>query len=187
MTGFSIAAVRVRLERPDDKADIRYVNVLAFDRPTEADTVDALLTAGAVTLSMVAVIDADEDEEGTVSGGEVAAHALVTPAVVKTGGGEIPLLGLGPVAVMPSHQGHGIGTMLVETCLEHVRREGHAGIVATGRPEYFMRFGFIPAERWGLRRDGDMPEGVFMALELTVGHLVGVHGEVRLRPELTPI
>ncbi|MBN1632503.1 MAG: N-acetyltransferase [Thermoleophilia bacterium] len=182
-----MAAVRVRLERPDDKDDIRYVNVLAFDRTNEADTVDALRAAGAVTLSMVAVVDADEDEEGTVSGGEVTGHALVTPATVATDRGEMPLLGLGPVAVMPSHQGHGIGTMLVEACLERVRGEGHAGIVVAGRPEYYSRFGFIPAERWGLRWEGDVPEGVFMALELIAGRLGGVRGEVRLRPELTPI
>ena len=187
MSGFSIALVRVRPEASDDRDDVRHVNVLAFGGTAEAGMVDALRSAGAVTLSLVAVAEADEDEDGTVSGGEIVGHALVTPVTVETDHGQVPLLGLGPVAVVPAHRGQGIGTMLIEACLERARGEGHAGIVVTGRPEHYSRFGFIPAGRWGLRRQGDVLEEVFMALELIPGHLGGVHGEVRLRPELTPV
>lgn len=180
MNGFSIGAVRVRPEEPDDRDDVRHVNVLAFDRTTEADMVDALRSSGAVTLSMLAVVDAEEDEDGTVNGGELIGHALVTPATVATGREKVPLLGLGPVAVMPSHQGQGVGTMLIEACLERVRAEGHAGIVVSGRLEYYSRFGFIPAGRWGLHSEGDAPDEGLLALELIPGHLGGVHGEVHL-------
>ena len=115
MSGFSIALVRVRPEASDDRDDVRHVNVLAFGGTAEADMVDALRSAGAMTLSLVAVAEANEDEDGTVSGGEVVGHALVTPVTVKTDHGQVPLLGLGPVAVVPSHQGQGIGTMLIDS------------------------------------------------------------------------
>jgi putative acetyltransferase len=215
-----ISSVRVRPEEPGDAAAIRRVNQSAFDGYAEADLVDALRTAGAITLSMVAVIGAEviggeevgdlgEAEVSTwggegagwgddsaadgeqaawgsrLTGGEVVGHALVSPVTVTTETGEAPLLGLGPVAVLPADQGQGIGTLLVETCLEQLRESRHAGIVVAGLPGYYPRFGFIPASRWGLRWEFDVPDEVFMALELTPGLLSGVRGVVRYRPEFT--
>ena len=184
----SAAHVRVRYEEPDDAPAIRKVTEAAFDSPVEAKIVDALRAAGVVTLSMVAVIGADEIPAGSsedvcaplstwggegegwggratpgerpakttapaagrVVGGEVIGHVLVTPVVLTTDQGEERLLGLGPVAVLPEHQGLGVGTQLVETCLERLRESGVAGVVVVGSPDYYCRFGFIPGEPLGI-------------------------------------
>jgi predicted N-acetyltransferase YhbS len=122
-------------------------------------------------------------DPGRVLGGEVVGHALVSPVKVITDHEDVPLLGLGPVAVLPEYQGQGVGTLLVETCLEHLRQSGHAGVVVVGDPAYYSRFGFIPAGRWGLRGELDTPEDAFMALELSPGKLAGISGIVRYRPE----
>ncbi len=203
MSRYSPSSVRIRLEKPDDVAGIRRANELAFEGCAEADLVDALRAAGAIILSMVAVIDpeASHDEEaydaGAVAptwdggatlndiatGGEVVGHALFTPVTVVTGRGEVPLVGLGPVAVLPEQQSQGIGTMLIESCLEHLRKDDRAGVVVLGHPGYYPRFGFIPAVRWGLRWEEDAPEEAFMALELSPGRLGGISGVVRYRPE----
>lgn len=167
--------VRIRAEGPDDAAAVRRVNELAFDGYAEADIIDALRAAGAVVLSLVAL---DDD-------GGVIAHALVTPVTVKTDAGEVGLVGLGPVAVLPSAQQRGIGMQLIEVCLERLRELGHAAVVVVGEPDYYARFGFIPAGRWGLRWEVDAPEDVFMVLELTPGRLAGISGTVRYRPEFT--
>lgn len=178
--------IQIRSERAEDRGYVRHVNELAFERTVEADLIDALRAALAVTLSMVAVANTVEGWEASPLGGEIVGHALVTPVTVTSDDPneqEATLLGLGPVAVLPSHQRQGIGTLLIDTCLEDVRVTGHAGIVVVGHPGYFPRFGFIPASRWGLRRDGEMPNEVFMAMELTPGLLSGIHGTVRFRPE----
>lgn len=210
---------RVRCEEPDDIPSIRRVHEAAFQRVAEAAVVDAVRSAGAAVLSMVAVVDAEEvaDEAppaaeaglsswagegdgwggaegvsragaraggaGRVVGGRVVGHALVTPVTVDTARGRVELLGLGPIAVLPEEQGQGIGTMLVEACLERLRESGRAGIVVVGHPAFYPRFGFIPASRWGLNWETDVPEGVFMALELVPGQLSAVRGTVRYRPE----
>jgi predicted N-acetyltransferase YhbS len=118
-----------------------------------------------------------------VVGGEVIGHALVTPVTLTGEQGEERLLGLGPVAVLPEHQGRGAGTLLVETCLEHLRDSGVAAVVVFGNPRYYGRFGFIAASRWGIRWEAEAPEEDFMALELQPGKLAGKTGLVRYRPE----
>ena len=220
------AGVRVRYEELDDIPAIRRVNEAAFGGIAEAAVVDALRAAGAVFLSMVAVIDAEEvaDEqaeavdaasvntwgeeggawgepagsgdapdmdgrpagsEARVVGGQVVGHVLVSLVTVTTEQGEVCLLGLAPLAVLPEQQGQGVGTMLVEVCLERLRRSGYAGVVVLGHPGYYPRFGFIPASRWGLRWELDAPDEAFMVLELSPGLLAGVRGVVRFRPEFS--
>jgi putative acetyltransferase len=160
-------------EEPEDVTAVRHVNALAFDGPTEANIVDAVRAAGEAVLSMVAV-----DESGRVVG-----HALFSPVTVAGGHGESTLLGLGPVSVLPPEQHNGIGTLLIDTCLERLRTGNHAGVVVLGHPHFYHRFGFIPASRWGLRWEADAPDENFMALELSAGLLTGIGGVVRYRPE----
>ncbi|MBN1319317.1 MAG: N-acetyltransferase [Thermoleophilia bacterium] len=166
-------AVRIRTERPGDAAAIRHVNELAFDGYREADTVVAVRAAGAVVLSLVAL----GEDDGVI------AHALVTPVTVTDVEGEVGLVGLGPVSVLPSAREQGVGTQLIEVCLERLRELGHAAVVVLGEPDYYSRFGFIPACRWGLCLEIDAPEDLFMVLELTPGRLGGLTGTVRYRPE----
>jgi putative acetyltransferase len=48
---------------------------------------------------------------------------------------------------------------------ERCREMGHDAIVVVGHPEYYPKFGFLPASRYGLRCEYEVPEDVFMALE----------------------
>jgi putative acetyltransferase len=52
-----------------------------------------------------------------------------------------------------------------------------------GEPDFYRRFGFIQASRWGLVSELEIPEKNFMALALTPGVLGGLTGTVRYRPE----
>ena len=185
--------IHLRPERPEDTAAIREVHRRAFGGEGEAGVVDEARAAGAAVLSMVAEetdgaegLEPDGPEAGAA--GLVVAHILYTRVTVSAeDGGEISLLGLGPVAVLPSHQDQGIGTRLIEASLEHLRAEGHAAVVVVGLPGYYPRFGFIPGSHWGLRWEVDAPEGVFMAAELSPGSLAGVRGVVRFRPEFAGV
>jgi putative acetyltransferase len=180
------ASVRVRLEGPADAHAIRQVNELAFEGPAEAGLVDAIRAAGAMTLSMVAVT-CGESLDGEVIDGEVVAHALFTPVTIDGDEGRASALGLGPLAVRPDLQGRGIGTVLVETCLENLREAGHEVVVVVGHPGYYPRFGFLPASKWALRWEADIPDEAFMALELRPGALGGISGVVRYRSEFAGV
>jgi putative acetyltransferase len=191
--------VCLRPEQPGDEGGIRQINESAYGRRTEADLIEAARDAGAIRLSTVAVMGGRSAQGRIVQtvertgmcsqeviGGELVGHALFTPVTVTTDRGDIELLGMGPVAVLPAKQHNGIGTMMISGCLEHLRVLQNRGVVVIGELGFFRRFGFIPASRWGLRCATEVPDDRFLVLELTPGALAGVSGSVRYRPELTP-
>ena len=82
------------------------------------------------------------------------------------------------MAVRPERQRQGIGSKLVREGLRACKQEGVQAVVVLGHPEYYPRFGFRPAETFGLRSEYDVPSEVFMALELKRGALEDVEGVV---------
>jgi putative acetyltransferase len=139
--------VVVRPERPGDAPAIRHVNEQAFGRAAEADLVDALRRHGTATLSLVAVRDA-----------RIVGHILFSPVRIESEARSTAGLGLGPMAVLPACQREGIGSRLVRTALEECRRAGHGWVVVLGHPEYYPRFGFVPASRHGLAWEHPAPD-----------------------------
>ena len=168
--------VEVRLERPEDCAQVRWVNEFAFGQPGEANLVDALRSAAAVTLSLVAV------REGTVAG-----HILFSPVTVTSPSGEFSAIGLAPMAVLPEFQTSGIGSMLVRAGLSELSRAGHDVVVVLGHAEYYPRFGFVRASTYRIRWEQDAPDEAFMVLELRPGVLAGRGGVVRYHPEFAAV
>ena len=169
----------VRTELPEDVAEIRRVNELAFGRPAEADLVEALRANGKVALSLVAVED-----------NRVVGHILLSP--VTTGSTNpadsgFSAVGLGPMAVLPERQRSCIGSALVLTALYGARKAGHDCVVVLGHANYYPRFGFIPASRFGLQCEYNVPDEVFMATELRDGALSEHKGLVRYQPEFNEV
>ena len=56
---------------------------------------------------------------------------------------------------------------------------GHRIVVVVGHPEYYPRFGFVPARARGIEAPFPVPDEAFLILELTEGALKGVHGTVK--------
>ncbi len=55
------------------------------------------------------------------------------------------------VAILPKRQGRGIGNMLTEKCIEMAKKQNVDHLwLATVKPAYFSRFGFVPFVRWKL-------------------------------------
>jgi putative acetyltransferase len=170
------ARMTIREEQPGDVAAIRRVIVRAFDGPAEADLVDKLRANGKFKLSLVAELD-----------GHVVGHILFTVVAIEDADPCPRALGLAPLAVLSEFQRKGIGTALMRRSLERCRDMGHDAIVVVGHPEYYPKFGFLPASRYGLRCEYDVPEDVFMALELRAGGLKGIRGLVRYQPEFAEV
>jgi putative acetyltransferase len=162
-------SVEIRRETERDIPAIREVNRKAFDREEEARLVDELRNGGYVRLSLVA-------EEG----GRISGHITFSEAVIRTGSGEIAALALGPVAVTPERQGHGIGSALVREGLDHCAKTLYRSVFLLGFPGYYPRFGFS-AELAGNVASAYSGEA-FMALELAPGALAGVKGKFEFAP-----
>ena len=166
----------VRPEQSEDTTAIHRLNVLAFDRANEADLVDLLRSSGALTLSLVAVVD-----------GGIVAHIVFSPVIIESTNSRVEALGLGPLAVLPGRQGLGFGTKLVEAGLSDCAKSGHRIVVVLGDPDFYRRFGFVSAKSYGIQWEHDVPEEVFLVKELEDGALSQVKGVVRYRPEFNAV
>lgn len=169
----------VRAESVADWPAVRQVNESAFGRPNEATLVDALRAAARPHVSLVAV---ENDATGNT---EVVGHIFFSPVSIVQEEFVSPTLamGLGPMAVLPRHQNRGVGSQLVREGLRACVRLGCEVVVVLGHPDYYPRFGFVPASGKGLRCEYAVPDEAFMAVELSPGALVGARGVVKYHPE----
>jgi putative acetyltransferase len=127
----------IRDELETDHAAIRALTELAFRHMPyaggdEQDVIERLRTAGALSLSCVAV-----------QGQEIVGHIAFSPAQVADGSG--PWFALGPVSVSPANQRQGTGSALIEHGLARLNALNALGCILTGNPDYYRRFGFRAA------------------------------------------
>ncbi len=157
----------IRAEKENDQAAVYQVNAAAFETPAEAELVETLRAYAQPLISLVA-----EVEEAIVG------HILFSPVCVSTDT-ELKMMGLAPMAVAPAHQRRGIGAALVRAGLERCKALKCSAVVVLGHPEYYPRFGFLSASRFGLCCEYNVPDEVFLALELQPGALADTTGMVQ--------
>lgn len=143
-----------RPETAADAAAVRGVNLAAFGTPLEADLVDALRTDRSWVPGLSYVAEGPD--------GSVAAHALLTACEVDG----VRALALAPVAADPALQRSGAGSSVVRALLAAARERGESLVLVLGHPEYYPRFGFVPASRFGIRAPFAVPDEAMMALVL---------------------
>lgn len=163
----------IRPQENIDDAGVFTVNERAFGRQDEPRLVEKLRQApdSIPELSLVAIKD-----------GQVIGHILFSLVTLETGQGSMPVLALAPMAVLPEYQNKGIGSMVVRQGLAEARHLGHRIVIVLGHPGYYPRFGFQRAIDYGIRCAYEVPDDVFMVMELQPGALDGVHGIVRYPP-----
>ena len=140
----------IREQHPDDYEAIRRVYARAFRAPRfrppqdagsvppEVGLFEALWDAGDVlpAFSFTALDDA----------GVVVGHVTASKATVATDA----VVAVGPIGVLPDHQGGGIGSALMRALLAAADAADVPLVVLLGAPEYYGRFGFRPAEALGV-------------------------------------
>ena len=141
----------VRRERPADHRAVHALHLAAFtvdpvtgvvrsgDDVPEACLVDELREdVGFLPhLSLVAV---DDD---AVIGSVIATRGWLEPLAV-------PVLGLGPLGVLPGHQRTGVGSALVHAVLAVAEATGERVVALLGAPAYYRRFGFVRSTDLGI-------------------------------------
>jgi len=157
----------IRAEKENDLPAVHAINVLAFETPAEANLVDALREQAQPVVSLVA------EENGAIVG-----HILFSP-VSLSAHPDLKIMGLAPMAVAPKHQRKGIGSALVRAGLAQCKQLGFTAVVVLGHPEYYPRFGFLPSSNFGIDSEYEVPEEVFMAMELQPEALHGKTGRVK--------
>jgi len=169
-----MSATEVREEQPGDIQRVRELNLLAFGQPEEADIVDRLRHNCGDILSLVSL------KENTVVG-----HLLFSPIVIEGDGEPVWGMALGPMAVLPEFQRQGIGSELMRTGISQMKKRGCPFLILIGHPEYYPRFGFLPARGLGIDCEWEVPDEAFMMLVLDKSAMKGVTGTAKYRPEFS--
>lgn len=165
----------VRPHREEDLEVARHIYTEAFRRPENPDSVppevplfEALWEAGDALpeLSFTA-----QTESGAVG------HVTASKATVATD----PVVAVGPIGVLPAHQGIGIGSAMMEALLAAADVAHVPLIVLLGSPRYYSRFGFRPAEQLGVTPPEPEWGDAFQARPLTA-YTSGLAGPFRYAP-----
>jgi putative acetyltransferase len=141
--------VIVREQQADDYEAVRHVYAEAFWQPgfrppqnpgsvpPEVGLFEALWEAGDAIpeFSFTALTD-----------GGVVGHVTASQATVATDS----VVAVGPIGVLPEHQGMGIGSALMDALLTAADIAHVPLVVLLGSPQYYSRFGFRPAKELGV-------------------------------------
>ncbi|WP_088293407.1 GNAT family N-acetyltransferase [Bacillus mycoides] len=110
---------------------------------------------------------------------EIVGHIMLSKITIEQDGATVDSLALAPVSVAPSHQKKGIGGKLIVAALEKAKELGYESVVVLGHPEYYPKFGFKKASDWNIKAPFEVPDEVFMVMELRENALQGVEGIVQ--------
>jgi putative acetyltransferase len=133
------AHMSIRKTGDADLNDILLVEREAFKSNREADFTRALLSdcSAKPMLSLMAFVE-----------GQPAGHILFTKGRLETYSG-VSVYFLAPLAVVPRFQKQGIGACLIQKGLELLSKSGAELVFVVGHPNYYPRFGFVPAQKLG--------------------------------------
>ncbi|WP_291350858.1 GNAT family N-acetyltransferase [Desulfosporosinus sp.] len=112
-----------------------------------------------------------------VFGDKIAGNIMYTKAkIVSADGIEHLVLTFGPLSILPELQKQGIGLALIRHSFSHAQRHGYKAVLIYGDPEYYYRFGFRPAEMFGITTGEGQYHPALQAMELKEGALTGISG-----------
>ncbi|MBO9728350.1 MAG: N-acetyltransferase [Chitinophaga sp.] len=166
--------MHIRQEQTKDHPNVFRLIQQAFEKEVHSDHREQFLVerlrhsdAFVPALSLVA------EEDGNIVG-----YILLTKINIVNNDTRYPALALAPVAVLPGHQGKGIGGKLIKAAHEKAIAAGFTAVVVLGHAHYYPRFGYKMAKTFGIRLPFEVPEENSMVLELTAGALKEVTGVV---------
>ena len=148
--------MNIRKEKQSDIEAISDITKAAFENhpysnnTTEQFIINALRSANALTVSLVAEID-----------GQVVGHIAFSPVTFSDGSEN--WYGLGPISVLPDYQKQGIGKRLINEGIDLLKDLDAQGCILVGYPNFYERFGFRSPD--SLKYEG-VPQENLLALSL---------------------
>jgi predicted N-acetyltransferase YhbS len=129
----------IRVETQSDIEILRDITRDAFGREYEVEFLDNLRADPNAWIPGLSFVVTTPDDEPI-------AYTLLTRCHVD----DVPVLSLGPVAVLPAYQGQGAGGAAVRAALATARDRTEPAAVVLGHAEYYPRFGFRQATEFGI-------------------------------------
>ncbi|MBR6918000.1 MAG: N-acetyltransferase [Clostridia bacterium] len=109
----------------------------------------------------------------------IGQNMFMRTVINADGGGDIPVLTMGPICITPELKRHGYGKALLDYSLEEAAKLGFGAVLFEGNIGFYGKSGFDCARKFGIRYH-DLPEGAddsfFLCRELIPGYLDGITG-----------
>ena len=80
--------------------------------------------------------------------------------------GQYEELALAPLGVLPEEQRQGVGSRLIEEGHRIAKKLGYHYSIVLGSEQYYTKFGYVPAIKYGIKAPFDVPDENFMAIKL---------------------
>ena len=168
----------IEAETEGDYEQITRLHTLAFNRESEARLVEKLRRTPMYIheLSLVARYR-----------NAIIGHVLFYPIKINACKKKCDSLALAPVSVLPSFQNRKVGSRLIEEGLEKARKLGFKSVTVIGHSEYYPRFGFEKASKYGISAPFDVPDTALFAIELEKDALKDCGGTIEYPNEYNEV
>ena len=110
----------------------------------------------------------------------IGQNMFMRAAIALDGGGELPIMTMGPICVAPDLKRQGWGKLLLDESLRRAADLGCGALCFEGNINFYGKSGFTFASRFGIRYRGlpeDADASFFLCREPIPGYLDGVRGE----------
>ena len=166
--------MNIRKEKTEDYHTIHAVVKSAFDSAEHADGNEQdLVIALRQSENYIPELALVAEENGKIVG-----HIMFTKAKV----GEIDVLALAPLSVLPEYQRKGIGTALIKAGHKIAKKLGYGYSVVLGSETYYPRVGYVPADILGILPPFDVSRENFMAYKIDECSLI-INGTIKYAKE----
>lgn len=150
--------MNIRKENSKDFTEIYEVVKTAFESAehsdgNEQDLVNAL-RKGECYIPELSLVAEENDK--------IVGYIMFTKAKV----GMEDVLALAPLSVLPEYQKRGIGTELIKTGHRIAKQLGYKYSIVLGSEKYYPKFGYVPANTFGIIPPFDVPSENFMAYKI---------------------
>ena len=171
--------IHIRQETPEDYLEVFNVVEAAFKTmPFSDQTEQFLVERLRKSESFIPELSLIAEKEG-----EIVGHILLTKIKIVSEQNSFDSLTLAPVSVKPEYQNQGIGGQLIKTAHEKAKELGFKSVVLLGHKDYYPRFGYEKASKYGIELPFDVPEEHCMVVELVENGLKEVSGIVEYDKE----
>ena len=113
------------------------------------------------------------------SGRIIGQNMFMRTVINADGGGDVPVLTMGPICITPELKRQGYGKKLLDYSLEKATELGFGAVLFEGNIGFYGHSGFTYARNYSIRYH-DLPEGAddsfFLCRELIPGYLDGITG-----------
>ncbi len=166
----------IKQETAADYEDVKQVIKAAFANAEHSDKNEHKLVArlrdSDEYISELSLVAVDKDRN------HIVGHILLSKIKIIHDNYAVESLALAPIAVLPEYQHKGIGKRLISEALKIATAIGFKSVVVLGHPDYYPKFGFEKASKWGIKAPFEVPNEAFMAVELKEGALKNASGVV---------